>query len=61
LKSKCEIRTLCYTCKTDYENTGYHIRRAKRGQYEKKLCDFCSKRYGYDYEVAPKERRGGRR
>lgn len=58
MKGKPDIRTLCYKCKTDYENTGdYHIRRTQYEQTDKKLCGYCSKRYGYDYELTPKKRR----
>ena len=61
LKNKHEIMTLCSRCRTDYQNTGdYHIRRADPKQTDKKLCDYCSYRHGYNYELTPKERRGKR-
>ena len=62
VKGKSDERTLCYKCKSDYENTGeYYIRRTAYKQTEKKLCMFCSVRYGYDYELSPKRRKEGRR
>ncbi len=60
MKGKYEIRTLCYKCKTDYENSGYHVRRTEYEQTEKKVCGYCSMRDGYDYEVTEKKRRDKR-
>jgi hypothetical protein len=58
---KGEIKTLCYKCKSDYENTGgYYIRRADLTQTIKEKCDYCSVRGGYDYEFTRKEQKGGR-
>jgi hypothetical protein len=58
---KGEIKTLCYKCKSDYENTGgYYIRRADLTQTIKEQCDYCSFRGGYDYEFTTKEQKGGR-
>ena len=62
MKFKKDIRTLCYKCKTDYMNTGdYYIRRTDYEQTDKKPCTFCSARYGYDYVLSPRIRKGGRR
>ena len=55
---KTEIKTLCYKCKGDYENTGdYYIRRADPKQKVKTKCDYCSVRDGFDYELTPKGRK----
>jgi hypothetical protein len=57
-ETQWEVKTLCYKCKSDYENTGgYYIRRADLNQSIKETCDFCSVRSGYDYEFAPKARK----
>ena len=59
MNSKTEVMTLCYKCKSDYENTGdYYIRRVDPKQKTKEKCTKCPVKLGYDYEITPKERRG---
>ena len=58
MKRNSDIRTICYKCKVDYESTGeYYIHRADSNQTDKDICFFCQDKYGYEYEVIPKNKR----
>ncbi len=46
---------LCSVCADNFFSTGgYILRRADKGQTEKKPCTYCSQRMGFDYEIIPK-------
>ena len=44
-----DTRTLCYRCKTAYEEAGYRVYRVKEQTF-KGECDICS-RAGYEYYI----------
>jgi|GEM_PF-176916 len=57
MKEILDIRTLCYKCRADYENTNeYYLCRAD-DQAIMSQCNFCSTRKGYDYILFPKQRK----
>ena len=62
MKNEPFIMALCYRCKADFQSTGKnYIRYVKPYQFKKKLCDYCSVRYGYNFEIKPRENRGNRK
>ena len=47
-----KIKTLCYTCKQQYEAIDeYRVRRISGENDPKETCDFCNTRTGFEYEV----------
>ena len=54
MKRGIDTRTLCGTCRADYENSGYMFSKIREQQC-KDNCDLCRIRKGWEYEV---ERRG---
>lgn len=51
-------RTLCGTC-ADLLRRGYYLKKIAGGIDNKITCDNCGKRrYGYTYEVTPKQTGG---
>ena len=42
---------LCSVCLNNFENTGSY--RIEKGEYQetKGSCDYCNRRYGYDYII----------
>ena len=56
-RPKVDVRTLCYRCKSEYEDSGYQL--VKRGWQEyKEPCDRCQVGMGFDYAVF--DRKNGR-
>jgi hypothetical protein len=57
MMKKPYILTLCAKCRAAFENTGAKVRRVRGDQDYQEKCTYCGVRYGYDYEITPKERR----
>jgi mRNA interferase MazF len=43
--------TLCYTCKSQFEDSGFEVRLLSNPKDPKDTCDFCNIRTGFNYEV----------
>jgi len=53
-RKKIMVMTLCYTCASDFRNSGYVV--VKKGfQTEKETCDFCFVRQGLTYGIFDRE------
>ena len=57
MNANLDIRTLCYKCRADYENTKEYYLCRTDDQFNMSQCDFCSTRKGYDYILVPKRRK----
>ena len=49
------VMTLCSSCKSQFENADFIIRRISRLNGPKDTCDFCNIHRGFDYEVERSE------
>jgi len=43
--------TLCYTCKSQFEDSGFEVRLLSNPIDHKEICDYCNYRTGFSYEV----------
>ena len=48
---RADLRTLCYHCKSNYEHSGYMVKKLTWQEY-KDDCDICHVRMGWEYEVS---------
>ena len=49
MKDERDIRTLCNSCKAEYEEAGYQL--IKVWVKNKEECDHCLVRMGWNYEI----------
>jgi len=50
--NKSNIKTLCLSCRKQYEEAGYQLMLAGSVLDAKEQCDFCMADSGFDYEVS---------
>jgi len=43
--------TLCHTCKSQFEDSGFKVRLLSNPKEPKETCDYCNYRTGFNYEV----------
>lgn len=55
------ILCLCSTCANNFYGTGaFTLKRVNPNATEKDRCTYCGQRIGFDYEIRPKGRGGGK-